>query len=105
MANNGPDTNALQFFITTVKTQWLTGKNVVFGKVIDDSEAVVKAIEKQGTNSGTPRTDSIVIVDSGVLELTGNYDDDRDPHGNQDLPGPVSQKAKGVHGEQHNTFS
>lgn len=86
MANSGPDTNASQFFITTVKTQWLTGKHVVFGKVVDDSESVVKAIEKQGTNGGTPRAQKIVIVDSGVMEVTENYDDDRDPHHNNDLP-------------------
>lgn len=85
MANNGPDTNASQFFITTVKTQWLTGKNVVFGKVVDGSETIVKAIEEQGTNGGAPRA-KIVIVDSGVMEVTESYDDDKDPHHLKDLP-------------------
>lgn len=67
MANSGRDTNASQFFITTVKTQWLTGKNVIFGKVLEASYGVVKAIEKEGTNSGIPRAHSIVVVASGEL--------------------------------------
>jgi cyclophilin family peptidyl-prolyl cis-trans isomerase len=65
MANAGPNTNGSQFFITTVKTAWLDGKHVVFGKVID-GEDVVKSIEKQGSGSGKPNK-KVTIVDSGEL--------------------------------------
>lgn len=65
MANAGPNTNGSQFFITTVKTAWLDGRHVVFGKVLDGVD-FVKSIEAVGSNSGTP-SKKVTIVDSGVL--------------------------------------
>merc|ERR1711908_138540 len=65
MANAGPGTNGSQFFMCTVKTDWLDGKHVVFGSVTGGME-VVKAIESVGSQSGKTAK-PVVIADCGQL--------------------------------------
>ena len=63
----GPNTNGSQFFITTIKTAWLDGRHVVFGKVLEGMDVVYK-VEAVGSQSGKPSKE-VVITDSGELEM------------------------------------
>jgi peptidylprolyl isomerase len=65
MANAGPGTNGSQFFLCTVKTDWLDGKHVVFGSVTKGME-VVQAVEKVGSQSGQT-SKPVVIADCGQI--------------------------------------
>eukprot|EP00158_Paraphelidium_tribonemae_P003956 Partr_v1_DN26491_c0_g2_i1_m24042 putative PPIases accelerate the folding of proteins (By similarity) len=67
MANSGKDTNGSQFFITTVKTDWLDGRHVVFGKVVEGME-VVKAIEMTETDRKDKPTKPVTIAQSGLID-------------------------------------
>ena len=65
MANAGPNTNGSQFFITTTVCEWLTGKHVVFGKVVEGMD-VVSNMEKCGSQSGKTKC-SVAISNCGQL--------------------------------------
>ncbi|PKI75763.1 hypothetical protein CRG98_003806 [Punica granatum] len=54
-----------QFFICTAKAEWLDGKHVVFGQIVEGMD-VVKAVEKVGSSFG--RTSKpVVVADCGQL--------------------------------------
>jgi cyclophilin family peptidyl-prolyl cis-trans isomerase len=67
MANSGKNTNGSQFFMCTGSCEWLDGKHVVFGRVLNDkSMRIARFIEDVGTQSGQPRA-KVVIADCGQL--------------------------------------
>ena len=81
MANAGPGTNGSQFFICTVKTSWLDGRHVVFGRVLEGMN-VVKTVEAIGSQSGKPSKE-VTITDSGELPVEA-----------EPSPAPDAEKAE-----------
>lgn len=74
MANRGKDTNSSQFFITFRTLEYLDGKHVVFGQVLNDSDNVLRRIELSGTKSGKIiDNDEIKIIGCGILPDDFDY--------------------------------
>src|SRR3954451_6246149 len=69
MANSGPNTNGSQFFITTVPTDWLTGKHTIFGEVVEGQD-VVDAITKVKRNA-QDRPAQDITVNAISIEAVG----------------------------------
>lgn len=70
MANAGPGTNGSQFFITTVPTEWLTGKHTIFGEVASDKDLeVVKSL------SNGDVMETVTVSSSGIDEFLSKYKD------------------------------
>ena len=68
MANNGRNTNGGQFFITFNKAQWLDGKYVAFGKVVEGMD-ILDQIEAAGTSNGAPKK-VVSVLDCGEIQAS-----------------------------------
>lgn len=66
MANSGKDSNGCQFFITCATCDFLDGKHVVFGKLIDGL-LVLRKIENIPTGPNNKPKIPIIITQSGEM--------------------------------------
>lgn len=64
MANAGPDSNGSQFFITTSLTNWLDGKHVVFGQVVEGLDLVMQKIQTVETGKNDKPLKEVKIIKS-----------------------------------------
>ncbi|XP_068699185.1 peptidyl-prolyl cis-trans isomerase H-like [Montipora capricornis] len=66
MANSGPNSNGCQFFVTCAKCDFLDGKHVVFGKVVDGL-LVMRKIENVPVGPNNRPTLPVVISQCGEM--------------------------------------
>jgi len=66
MANSGKDTNGCQFFITCAKCDFLDGKHVVFGKIID-GHLVLRKIENVPVGPNNKPKIPVTITECGEM--------------------------------------
>jgi peptidyl-prolyl cis-trans isomerase-like protein 2 len=68
MANRGPNTNTSQFFILYKSAPHLDGKHTVFGKLTQESFAVLKVLEAIDTDDTARPKEPIRIIKAGIIE-------------------------------------
>ncbi|ODV64470.1 uncharacterized protein ASCRUDRAFT_74085 [Ascoidea rubescens DSM 1968] len=69
-ANSGPNSNGSQFFITTNIDEWLTGKHVIIGRVLNkESLKILDRIQNVETDSNDKPLTNVSIVDCTVTNL------------------------------------
>ena len=66
MANTGANTNGCQFFITCAPAQWLDGKHVVFGKVIEGLR-IVRMVENVPVDGKSRPKLEVKIIECGEM--------------------------------------
>jgi peptidyl-prolyl isomerase H (cyclophilin H) len=67
-ANSGPNANGCQFFLTCAPCEWLDGKHVVFGKLLDPASLLVlRKMESVPVGANNKPKLPITITECGEL--------------------------------------
>jgi peptidyl-prolyl isomerase H (cyclophilin H) len=69
MANSGPNTNGCQFFITTAPADFLDGKHVCFGQILDDPENMLILRKVENVPTGPNNRPKLPVKITGMLLL------------------------------------
>lgn len=103
MANAGPNTNGSQFFITADAAHHLTGKHVVFGRVVRGM-STTRYMNSVATGQNDTPVEPVLVADCGVLAelppVPVAADGDRDPDYPEDCEPPLSDKELVEAGER-----
>lgn len=102
MANAGANTNGSQFFVTTAPAPHLTGRHVVFGRVVRGMNTV-RAVEQTPTGANDKPVADCVIAACGTLESVPEVvpaaDGDAFPDYPEDFEGPMDDAQRITTGE------
>ncbi|KAI8801236.1 peptidyl-prolyl cis-trans isomerase H [Cladochytrium replicatum] len=66
MANNGPNSNGCQFFITCQRSEFLDGKHVVFGRLVDGL-LTLRKIENVPTGANYRPKLPVIVTECGEM--------------------------------------
>ncbi|XP_074337041.1 peptidyl-prolyl cis-trans isomerase 2-like [Apium graveolens] len=78
MVNTDKGADGSQFFICTTKTDWLDGKQVAFGEVVQGMD-IVKAMEDVGLPDGSTTT-PVTIVDCDEINFNYPVEHEEEPY-------------------------
>ncbi|CAJ1035478.1 Cyclophilin type peptidyl-prolyl cis-trans isomerase/CLD, putative [Leishmania lindenbergi] len=97
MANAGANTNGSQFFITTAPATHLTGRHVVFGRVVRGMNTV-RAVEQTTTGANDKPVVDCVITGCGALDAVPEVvlaaDGDMYPDYPEDVESPMDDAKR-----------
>ena len=93
MANSGPHTNASQFYVSLDKLDWLDGKKVVFGRVVDGIKAIRQVARCEVQEWNQRPTTPFTVSSSGKLRMM-------DVLAPKPRPVPQKKEASGASGAE-----